>query len=750
MKRRIRQLSSFCMTVLLLLSCFVIGAPQARAVGGISLEGASIRFYNGGSCHYIGSKREPTIQVTIGNNILQKDIHYLTEYGNNEDVGTAYVTVTGIGGYTGSKTATFEILPCEMKESDFEFISDIQKEYDGTKNVLPVIRAKGKGTDLVDVTYTRAEYEDMYAGSQKTIKVYGIGLSGEDSKNYNVASDLVLTCNAGIIMPKELRVEKNAQLAKGATLDLSKLISDVGGSQVTYQFESGDTLGCTLNGSILTAGQTTGVVTVWVRAKEYDVNEDGKPEYAGGMQEIDVSIVEKQDQPSVDLEGEKQTQPAFTLPGTASVTYGQTLSISTAGGAGSGKVTFWVDATGRTGGATIDDNGLFTPTKAGQVLVYAAKAGDDQYKEAKADPVLVTIHQAQLTIQVKNKTAFVGKEVPTLGKEDYTVSGLVGQDTLAKEPTLTYSPTPNMALPGTYTIQAAGAEGPAGGNYRTEILYQPGTFTISEQPLYPITIQTAQNGTVTADLEAAAEETEVTLTVSPAEGFQLERLTASTDSGAVSLEKKEEGIYTFSMPGEAVTVSPAFVEKESELPPFPFADVTEQDWYYDSVYYVFAKGLMNGTSATTFEPGATTTRGMVVTVLYRLEGSPTEAGWSPFTDVDPGMYYAPPVAWAAWNEIVNGYSDTLFGPNDSITREQMATILYRYAQFKGCDSSQQGNLAQFVDVGKVSSYAKKALSWANYWGLIQGKGDGILDPQGLATRAEVAAILCRFDAMILG
>lgn len=114
------------------------------------------------------------------------------------------------------------------------------------------------------------------------------------------------------------------------------------------------------------------------------------------------------------------------------------------------------------------------------------------------------------------------------------------------------------------------------------------------------------------------------------------------------------------------------------------------------------------------------------------------------------MYYAPPVAWAAWNEIVNGYSDTLFGPNNSITREQMATILYRYAQFKGCDISQQGNLAQFVDVGKVSSYAKKALSWANYWGLIQGKGDGILDPQGLATRAEVAAILCRFDAMILG
>lgn len=749
MKRRIRQLSSFCMAVLLLLSCFVIGAPQARADEKISIENADISIV--GSCNYNGSAITPGVMVQIGGKQLANS-YYSTEYKNNVEVGLASVTVTGKGNYTGEKTINFEIHPRQVKSTELSFLSStVFKSYDGTTTAAPEILVKAITGDSVEVNYSKAEYDSPYVGQQKYVQVSGISFGGKDGANYVMEDpNFVLKGYVGQIGAKSLQVEGTAQLAKGATLDLSKLISDVGGSQVTYQFESGDTLGCTLNGSILTAGQTTGVVTVWVRAEEYDVNEDGKPEYAGGMQEIDVSIVEKQDQPSVDLEGEKQTQTAFTLPGTASVTYGQTLSISTAGGAGSGKVTFWVDATGRTGGATIDDNGLFTPTKAGQVLVYAAKAGDDQYKEAKADPVLVTIHQAQLTIQVKNKTAFVGKEVPTLGKEDYTVSGLVGQDTLAKEPTLTYSPTPNMALPGTYTIQAAGAEGPAGGNYRTEILYQPGTFTVSEQPLYPITIQTAQNGTVTADLEAAAEETEVTLTVSPAEGFQLERLTASTDSGAVSLEKKEEGIYTFSMPGEAVTVSPAFVEKESELPPFPFADVTEQDWYYDSVYYVFAKGLMNGTSATTFEPGATTTRGMVVTVLYRLEGSPTEAGWSPFTDVDPGMYYAPPVAWAAWNEIVNGYSDTLFGPNDSITREQMATILYRYAQFKGCDSSQQGNLAQFVDVGKVSSYAKKALSWANYWGLIQGKGDGILDPQGLATRAEVAAILCRFDAMILG
>ena len=172
--------------------------------------------------------------------------------------------------------------------------------------------------------------------------------------------------------------------------------------------------------------------------------------------------------------------------------------------------------------------------------------------------------------------------------------------------------------------------------------------------------------------------------------------------------------------------------------------MSKSSWYYDSVAYVYAQGLMNGTGATTFAPATPTTRGMLVTILYRMEGSPASAAWSPFADVTADAYYAAPVAWAAWNGIVNGVSATKFAPKQWITREQMASILYRYARYKQWDVSQRGDLYQFSDRSKCHSYALEALSWANATGLIQGKGKDILDPRGLASRAQVAAILQRF------
>ena len=192
-----------------------------------------------------------------------------------------------------------------------------------------------------------------------------------------------------------------------------------------------------------------------------------------------------------------------------------------------------------------------------------------------------------------------------------------------------------------------------------------------------------------------------------------------------------------------MTVSAVFAEIQPVLI-LPFTDVKEGDWYYESVAYVFQQGLMTGTSDTAFSPNLTTTRGMIVTILYRMEGSPEAPGWAPFADVPQGKYYAHPVAWAAWNGIVNGKTATTFAPEEHITREQLAAILYRYAKFKGYDVSAQGDLSQFTDRGKIRAYALEAMSWANAEGMITGKGKGILDPGGPATRAQVAAILQRF------
>lgn len=175
----------------------------------------------------------------------------------------------------------------------------------------------------------------------------------------------------------------------------------------------------------------------------------------------------------------------------------------------------------------------------------------------------------------------------------------------------------------------------------------------------------------------------------------------------------------------------------------PFTDVKAGDWFYDSVGYVYGAGLMNGTSPTAFSPNQTTTRAMIVTILYRYEGSPA-AGASSFRDVAAGQYYAAPVAWAAQNGVVTGYSPTQFGPNDTITREQMAAILYRYAQYKGYDVSGRADLSAYSDGNRVSAYARDAMAWANQAGLINGVDARTLQPGGSATRAQVATILTRF------
>ena len=176
----------------------------------------------------------------------------------------------------------------------------------------------------------------------------------------------------------------------------------------------------------------------------------------------------------------------------------------------------------------------------------------------------------------------------------------------------------------------------------------------------------------------------------------------------------------------------------------PFADVRKTDWFYSDVEYVYKKGLMAGTGAKDFDPNSQLTRGMIVTVLYRLEKEPAVSGASGFADVDAAQWYGSAVAWAAANGIVNGYSDTAFGPNDSITREQLATILYRYAVYRGMTAvTQEENLSGFADADQISSYAVQAMNWAVGKGLLKG-ADGLLMPKAQASRAQVAAILHRF------
>lgn len=259
-----------------------------------------------------------------------------------------------------------------------------------------------------------------------------------------------------------------------------------------------------------------------------------------------------------------------------------------------------------------------------------------------------------------------------------------------------------------------------------------------------ITIQSSFGGKVTASASQAAQGKVITLTALPNSGYVLKSLTVTTASGtSVPVANQSSGKYTFTMPAAAVTVKAVFAAQETD-PGFPFADVAKGSWYYEGVRYAYENGLMSGTGEGTFSPDLPTSRGMLVTILYRLAGSPA-AGSASFTDVAKGQWYADGVAWASANGVVSGYADGSFRPNDTITREQMAAILYQYARIQGKLDDSRADLSIFSDLDSLSAYAKEPMSWAVAQGLFSGVSADTLAPGGSTTRAQAAVILTAFS-----
>lgn len=264
-------------------------------------------------------------------------------------------------------------------------------------------------------------------------------------------------------------------------------------------------------------------------------------------------------------------------------------------------------------------------------------------------------------------------------------------------------------------------------------------------PTHAVKIDTAgiMGGSVKADKSTAVSGEKVTITVTPDKDHKFSGLSIVDASGKqITFADNGDGTYTFAMPASAVTVRLFFGAMTNG--DFLFVDVPETHWARKAVAWANDKGLFSGTSGTTFGPGISTTRGMVVTVLWRMEKEPSVMQHTAFADVSTDAYYGKAVDWANKDGVVMGYGNGLFGPSNTITREQMAAILYRYAQLKGYDLSKRIELDSFTDGGKTAGYAKTAMEWAVANNLISGKENNILDPNGNATRAEVATILMRF------
>ena len=268
---------------------------------------------------------------------------------------------------------------------------------------------------------------------------------------------------------------------------------------------------------------------------------------------------------------------------------------------------------------------------------------------------------------------------------------------------------------------------------------------------YVVTVNAGANGKASANKATAiASGTSIIVTATPDAGYVVDSVSAKTAAGAsVNLTAGANGTYTFVMPAAAVTVTVTFkaataTNGQHICPSAPYKDVDITLWYHEYIDYVIENKIMQGTGPATFEPNINLTRAMLVQVLYNIENKPATSGGMTFDDVPADAWFADAIAWASANGVVNGYGNGNFGPNDSVTREQMAAMLYRYANYKGYDTSAFASLGAFVDAADVSGYAIPAMQWAVGAGLINGRDATHLVPQGTATRAEVSTIVTRF------
>ena len=406
-------------------------------------------------------------------------------------------------------------------------------------------------------------------------------------------------------------------------------------------------------------------------------------------------------------------------------------------------------------GATAYDSSATAPTNVGSyqaVVTFSANYGGGRcpiaFAITKADIHPVVTITGWTRGQTANAPSVTGN--PGNGDVTYEYKVKDADDS-------TYSP----AVPadaGQYTVRATVAE---------TANYNGGTatadFTISAtsgrsggggggwQQLYAITVLPASHGAVQASAATAAAREKITLTVTPEDGWQFDTMQITDrNEKTVSYTRQEDGKYSFVMPASDVTVTAQF--KDGTLTPpedtqpgdNPFKDVKEDDWFSPYVKDVVERGLMNGIGDDQFGPMLPFSRAMLAAVLYRMAGSPAVEERASFSDVSESAWYADAVSWAAKNQIIFGYSDGKFGPNDPVTREQMATMIWRFAKYQGLDVSASADLSGYQDAGSISKWALEAMRWANAVGLMNGRSADLLVPTGELTRAEAAAILSRY------
>lgn len=652
-----------------------------------------------------------SVTATIDN--LTSNDYTVSGGTTGQNAGTYTVTVTGKGNYTGTVTKTWTITPAELT---IESVALENRTYNGEKAVtVKSVTFNGlqNGESLTDYTAT-GMMDDANAGENKDVIVT---VTLENTvKNYTLKNRVFESGKVTIAKASHEKVAANMEAKYGntATLNLATLNLPAGCSFGKISTTDDDSIfdgtpsiaNSTLSAK-LTSDATKAGKTATIKILVSSTN------YADYTITVTVTVAAK----------DTQTITASNIR----ATYGDTgVKVNaTAVGALNYRVISGDDV------IDIDASGNVTIKKAGQAKIKISAAETNDYAAATKE-ITVKIAKRPLTVKADDKTAYVGAQQPEL---TYTVDGLVDGDELTTKPTLKLvheAEADPMKTAGEYVITFDQA--PAADAAKYDLVTADGKLTVSVRPVYvgptgsPVEVGRSDNGTVTVSPANAAKGTTVTITANPGKDQELKSLEVIDQNGnSLPLTDLGNGKFSFVMPEGKVTIKSEFGEANAFVNPYD--DVKPGDWYYSAVEYVTVNGLMNGTG-NGFEPNLATSRAMIWTILARMSDVNTASS---------GEWYAVAQQWA----IANGVSDGTM-PNGTITREQLAAMLYRYAVSKGMvKGPATADLSVFADANSVSNYAVEAMQWAVSTGLIGGM-DGKLNPQGSATRAQVATMLMRF------
>lgn len=596
----------------------------------------------------------------------------------------------------------------------------VSKDYDGTNEVKTPVSVTLSGiynADNVTAVVKSAVFTGVNAGEQKVRAQ--IELSGEKKANYTLkestieANGKINEAAHGTMSVNDLK----AKYGNTATLNLKALNLPAG-----YTFGTIDTND---NDRIFAADPliTGNTLSVKLAADQEKVGKTGTitiPVSSTNYQDFNLTVT------VTVLDKTAQTLSADAID----TVYGESFTPNVSGA--KTELTYKVKA----GSESLlkYENGKFTAIGVGKATIVVTAAETEEYA-SDALEIKVTIAKRALTVKAADKSAYIGEKLPEL---TYQVTGLVTGDELTVKPVLEVKHAADvdpMKKVGEYEIGFKVAPA-ASANY--ELMTATGKLTVSVRPVYvgpigsPVEVGRSDNGTVTVSPANAAKGTTVTITANPGKGQELKSLEVLDQHGSsLPLTDLGNGKFSFVMPAGKVTVKPVFGAVNAYVN--PYMDVQTNDWYFGAVQYVTENGLMNGTG-NGFEPNLATSRAMIWTILARMSNVNTASG---------GEWYAVAQQWAK----ANGVSDGTM-PNGTITREQLAAMLYRYAVSKGMVKAPvTANLSIFADASSVSTYANEAMQWAVSTGLINGM-DGKLNPQGSATRAQVATMLMRFAELL--